>query len=294
MRVMITGGHGLVGTRFVTAYKDRHEFIFPGEADGKRVDITDRDALEAAVTAAGPIDAFVHLAAYTDVNGAFAQTDDKNGVAWQVNVVGTRNVAQVCAARHIYLIHVSTAFVFDGEKTGAYTESDVPHPIEWYGLTKYEAEKEVTASDSKSVILRIDQPFSHERSQKVDTLWRVIEGLRARSLYPQFDNHFFGPTYIEDLSRVFDWCLRQQPTGLYHASSGEQWSDFEFAQTINEILHLGADVQAGNLNDYLKTAKRPYQRNTVLDISKLTQELDFKLCSVREAISKVQLSRKQK
>ena len=289
MKVLVTGGRGLVGARFMESYGSEHELIQLGATHETRVDITDLPALKQALDAAPRADAMIHLAAYTNVNGAFEQTGDKNGAAWQVNVVGTKNIAQVCAERGMYLIHLSTAFVFDGEKTGAYTEDDTPHPIEWYGQTKYESEKMVTTSGAKAVILRIDQPFSFRPSPKVDTLWRVINGLRAGTLFPQFTEHHFGPTVIEELVKVMDFCLRAQPTGIYHASSGESWSDYDFACAVNEILHLGASVKPGDLEAYLRTSARPYQRNTALDVQRLREILDFKLGNVRDAIAKVQL-----
>ncbi len=289
MRVLITGGGGLVGTKFINAYKDVHELVQPATANGSRVDITDEKQLQQAFDEAGALDGVLHLAAYTDVNGAFAQTDDKNGSAWKVNVLGTKIIAHECARRGIYLIHVSTAFVFDGEKNEPYVENDLPHPIEWYGLTKHEAEKEVMSSGAKSVILRIDQPFSPEPSAKVDTLWRVIKGLQEGTLYPQFTTHYFGPTVIEELAKVFDFCLRARPTGIYHASSGERWSDFEFATMVKETLGLPGEVREGDLEKYLASTKRPYQRNTAMDTSKLKEILDFPLTSVREAVARVNL-----
>lgn len=289
MKVIVTGGRGLVGARFMESYGNQHELIQLGATHETRVDITDLAALQQAVDSAPRADAMIHLAAYTNVNGAFEQTGDKNGAAWQVNVVGTKNIAQVCAERGMYLIHLSTAFVFDGEKATAYTEDDAPHPIEWYGQTKYESEKMVTESGAKAVILRIDQPFSFRPSPKVDTLWRVINGLREGTLFPQFTAHHFGPTVIEELVKVMDFCLRAQPTGVYHASSGESWSDYDFACAINEILHLNAQVEPGDLEAYLQTSNRPYQRNTALDTARLTEILDFKLGSVRDAITKVKL-----
>ncbi|MBQ6449522.1 NAD(P)-dependent oxidoreductase [bacterium] len=290
MKIIVTGARGLVGTRFLANYRDKYDIVTLGSSHEQRVDITDREALLTALKEHSDAQALIHLAAYTNVNGAFEQTGDKSGAAWQVNVTGTENIAEACREFGFYLIHVSTAFVFDGQKKTPYVEDDQPHPIEWYGQTKYEAEKIVTTSGAKSVILRIDQPFTHVPSAKVDTLWRVINGLRAGQLYPQFTNHYFGPTYIEDLTRIFDFCLRQQPTGLYHASSGETWSDYDFACSVRDILHLKTDVAPGDLEAYLRTTKRPYQRQTALNIDHLQKIIDFKLRTIREAISQVQLA----
>ena len=284
-KIIVTGSSGLIGSKLVAALGEKYDFV-PWTS---QTDITKRASVEAALDAAGRASALVHLAAYTNVNGAFEQTDNKSGPAWQINVVGTQNIAATCAARGLYLIHLSTAYVFDGRKSEPYVETDTPNPIEWYGRTKYEAEQAVLNEKNASVILRIDQPFSRTSFKKVDTLWRVIAGLKKGDLYPQFTNHYFGPTYIEDLIKTIDWALRRKPTGLYHASNGEQWSDYDFAQRVNEILQLGASVAAGDLDTYLQTTARPYQRNTAMNNQRLTEILDFQLASVEAAIAQVRL-----
>ncbi|MBQ6436664.1 NAD(P)-dependent oxidoreductase [bacterium] len=289
MKVIVTGGRGLIGSKFMKAYANQYELVQLGASHETRVDITDSQALSSALNQHPDAQALIHLAAYTDVNGAFAQTDDKDGPAWKVNVVGTKNIADACAERGLYLIHVSTAYVFDGNKAAPYTELDAPKPIEWYGLTKYESEKAVQVSGAKAVILRIDQPFSREASPKVDTLWRIITGLRNGNLYPQFTNHYFGPTYIEDFIKVLDFCLRQQITGVYHASSGESWSDFDFASLVKTTLGLDGVIQKGDLGAYLRTLERPYQKNTAMDNSQLKAILDFPLLSIKEAVAQTKL-----
>ncbi|MBQ6154496.1 NAD(P)-dependent oxidoreductase [bacterium] len=289
MKVIVTGGRGLIGSKFMKAYANQYELVQLGASHETRVDITDSQALSSALNQHPDAQALIHLAAYTDVNGAFAQTDDKDGPAWKVNVVGTKNIADACAERGLYLIHVSTAYVFDGNKPAPYTELDAPKPIEWYGLTKYESEKAVQVSGAKAVILRIDQPFSREASPKVDTLWRIITGLRNGNLYPQFTNHYFGPTYIEDFIKVLDFCLRQQITGVYHASSGESWSDFDFASLVKTTLGLDGVIQKGDLGAYLRTLERPYQKNTAMDNSQLKAILDFPLLSIKEAVAQTKL-----
>jgi dTDP-4-dehydrorhamnose reductase len=78
--------------------------------------------------------------------------------------------------------------------------------------------------------------------------------------------------------------MRQNLTGLYHASAGESWTDYEFAKLINETFNLNFDLKEGSLAEYLKTSNRPYQKNTALNIDKLKLILDFKLKSIKEAV----------
>lgn len=287
-KVIVTGGRGLIGSKFMAAYQDKYDLVLFDRSGEPSIDITNQSLLEEQVARQRDAAAIVHFAAYTDVTGAFAQTDDKNGVAWQVNVVGTANLAQLAAKYQIPLIHLSTAYVFDGNKPSLYFEDDEPNPIEWYGQTKAEAEKMITQSGAKATILRIDQPFSRETFAKVDTLHRLINGLETNSLLPQFTNHYFGPTYIEDLVKVIDFFIRCPQPGIFHASSGEKWSDYDFAWAIKDILDLPGKIKKGDLDNYLQTINRPYQRNTAMNNDKLTAVLDFKLKTIKAAMKETQ------
>jgi len=227
----------------------------------------------------------IHMAAFTDVSKAWEQKGDQNGAAYQINVVGTQNIITACQKTDKHLIHISTAYVFDGAKEGLYTEDDRPRAIEWYGQTKLEAEKLIQESEINWTILRIDQPFRSDSFAKVDIAHRIIEGLQSGNLYPQFVDHYFGPTFIDDFARVLDCVIRKKLTGLYHASAGEKWSDYDFASLIRETRSIASlPIKKGHLADYLKTMSRPYQKNTAMSCEKLKLELDFKMKTVEEAV----------
>jgi dTDP-4-dehydrorhamnose reductase len=287
--LLTTGLNGLVGSRFALDFADQYDFDNLDLRDENQpTDITQYDQVLARFQNS-QAKHVIHLAAYTDVTGAFHQTDDTNGLAYKVNVVGTENIVKAAEATGKHVIYVSTAYVFDGEKKERYTEEDTPNPIEWYGKTKYLAEEVVKKSTAPWTILRIDQPFRSDTFEKIDTAHRVINGMKEGKLYPQFTNHFFGPTYVNDFSKVMDFMVRTSPTGIYHASSGEQWSDYEFAKLINDTLKLGFEVKEGDLDAYLKTSQRPYQRNTAMSTEKLEKILDFQQKTIAEAIGEVQI-----
>lgn len=287
--LLITGLNGLVGSRFALDFGEKYEFDNLDLRDPKQpTDITKADQVLQRFQNSEATHV-IHLAAYTDVTGAWQQTDDKNGLTYQVNVVGTENIVKAAEATKKQIIYVSTAYVFDGEKKELYTEGDQPNPIEWYGKTKWLAEEVVKKSSAPWAILRIDQPFRSDSFEKVDTVHRIINGIREGKLYPQFTNHYFGPTYINDFSKVLDFVVRTSPTGLYHASSGESWTDYEFAKLINDTLKLGFEVKQGDLDAYLKTSQRPYQRNTAMSVEKLNKILDFKQKTIKEAVAEIKL-----
>jgi len=285
--VLVTGSGGLIGSKFVQTIGNQYnctslEVSHPTHP----VDITNYEQLLPAIQKSAATH-LVHFAAYTDVTGAWQQTGDKNGSAYRVNVLGTENVVKACEETQKHLIHISTAYVFDGQKEGLYLEDDLMRPIEWYGETKAKAEEVVMKSRIPWTILRIDQPFRQDPFTKLDIVHAIAHQLQQHTLPPQFADHFFGPTIIEDLVRVIVWVLRTNTTGLYHASSGESWNNFDFAKQIAQLLDNNYQVEAGKLKDYLQTARRPYQQNTALDNHKLASLLDFKLLTVKEALKAV-------
>jgi dTDP-4-dehydrorhamnose reductase len=287
--LLTTGANGLVGSKFTQLYSNKYKFdSLEISHPTKPIDITNKDQVMSAFEKS-EADTVVHLAAFTDVTTAWEQKGDKNGLAYQVNVNGTKNILQACQKFNKFLVHVSTAYVFDGEKSSIYTETDTPKPIEWYGQTKYEAEQLILESEISWSILRIDQPFRSDSFPKTDVAHRIINGLITDSLHPVFINHFFGPTFIDDFAKVLDYFVSSKTTGLFHATSGEKWSDYEFAQTIKQTHQLSGDVRPGDLTEYLKSVNRPYQKNTALSNKKLTKILPFKLKTVEEAIAQIKI-----
>lgn len=284
--VIGTGLSGLVGSRVAKLLSDRFEFInFDISNPVSPVDITNINSIRLAIANYQPL-ALLHFAAYTNVTAAWEQTNDKNGLCYQVNVVGTNNIAQVCQENQIHLIHLSTAYVFDGEKPTPYLETDKPNPIEWYGQTKLWAEEIIQQINSKFTILRIDQPFRPDFFAKLDAAHRIIDGIKQNNLYPQFTDHKFGPTYIDSLSEIIQSVIKNKITGLYHATNNETWTDFIFASTIAKLMNYGGEIKKGSLTDYLKTTNRPYQTNTALDSTLIWQTLNLTPDEITDCLTK--------
>ena len=151
MKVLLTGGSGRLGSELLTLLPtmldgvgERITVVSPTSAE---LDVTDRGSFEHAARAAD-VDVIVHAAAFTDVGGAERQ----RARCWDVNVVGTRNAASAAAASGATLVHVSTDYVFWGDR-GGYAEDDVPGPVRnYYALTKLVAEEAARAARSRLIV----------------------------------------------------------------------------------------------------------------------------------------------
>lgn len=279
-KIGVTGLSGMVGQRWQELYGENYSLVPIDLSRG--IDITQKELVDQAL-GEDQLSAVVHLAAFTNVSAAWEQNGDLSGSCYQVNVVGTQNVIEACARRKLYLIHISTDFVFDGEKEGKYTEADTPHPIEWYGMTKYLAEQLVEKGGIKSVILRIAYPYQ-AKPNRPDWLQNLKTKLLAGNEINQFTDHYITPTLADDIAQVIDYCLSQQPSGLYHAVGSSYHSDYELAQKVAQAMASKTPIMPGKLSDYLKTINRPYQRNLRTSNEKLERDFHIKMKSVDEGL----------
>src|SRR3990167_4808361 len=151
-KLLIFGGSGLVGSKFIESHNQNFEINAPVT---KEVDILNKDQILKALEDFNP-DSVINFAAYTNVDQAEEQTEDKEGICFQINAMGAKNVADACRALDKHLLHISTEYVFDGTKAESpYVEEDKPSPINWYGHTKYFGEQFVLGSGCKCAIVRI-------------------------------------------------------------------------------------------------------------------------------------------
>lgn len=284
--LLVTGLSGLLGQKFQSLFADRYSFQNLDLTTG--VDITDSVQVERAIRDSSA-KSILHLAAFTNVSSAHDQTGDKSGLCYRVNVVGTQNIVQAASKHNKFFVHVSTDFVFSGSKDDPYSETDIPDPIEWYGQTKYEAEKIVTQHLPQSVIIRLSYPYQANPARP-DWLAGMIQKLKDNSLPPAFADHTITPTFADDICQVFDYSLTHHPSGVYHAVGSSWHTDYQIAQMVKKIFDLPGEVKKGSLKEYLKTTNRPYQMTLKTSNQKLSSEFDLKMKSLEEGLNQIRLS----
>jgi len=281
--LLVTGLSGLIGERFRQLFHNKYNFENLDLSEG--IDITNKNSVKKAFQQSRA-EVVIHLAAFTDVNKAHEQKDDKNGICYKVNVVGTNHVAQYCKQFDKYLIHISTDFVFNGEKTSSYVESDSPNPIEWYGQTKYWAEKEVERRAGDHIILRLAYPYQ-AKPIRPDFLQKMVDKLKNNSLPPAFTDHIITPTFVDDIIKVFDYCIQNRPQGIYHAVGSSSHSDYQLAQAIKSTFNLQSKIEKGSLKEYLKITNRPYQKTLKISNQKLYAEFGIKMSKFQEGLNQI-------
>ena len=265
-KIIGTGLSGLVGSRIVELLKDKFEFVDFSLDTG--VNILDMASLSAAFELNKDAVAVLHLAAFTDTNAAWEQRGDKNGLCYQLNVVGTQNILNLTKKYNQQLIYISTDFIFDGTKTTPYLETDTPSPIEWYGETKYLGEKVITDSGySNYNISRITYPYRAKFETKVDIIRKVINKLKNKEEVKMFSDQICTYTFIDDIAVALGYFIENKTTGIYHLVGSSSHSPYEMCLEIANVFNLNKDlISASSLDEFIKSQpvdSRPWQKTLI-------------------------------
>jgi dTDP-4-dehydrorhamnose reductase len=296
-KIIATGLSGLVGSRIVQVLKDKYEFI--SFSLDKGIDILNYDLLKSKFQELADAKAVIHLAAFTDVNEAWKQRGDREGLCYKINVEGTRNVSTLAGEFKKYLIHISTDFVFNGKNppTGGYTESDEPKPIEWYGWTKLLAEQEIQNLSIEASILRIAFPYKAKPADKKlepvvkrDLIRKLKKQLENKKQLSLFSDQIITPTFIDDIAKAIDMVLEKRPTGVYHCVGSDSLSPYDLGLKIADTFSLDKSLVSKDfLDEYYKDNldSRPRQRNLTVSNQKLKTKLGIKMCTVDQGLNQV-------
>jgi len=278
-----SGLSGMVGSRFTEMFVSDFDFINLDLTNN--IDITNPDQID-QVLSQYPSTSVIHLAAFTDVSKAYAETGKKQGKVYQINVLGTQNIANACKKYHHYLIHISTDFVFDGKNPpdNGYTEEDQPYPIEWYGQTKLWAEQKVIDSGCQHAIARLAFPFRAHFLTKPDLVRNILEKLKTNSLHPMFTDQIITPTFIDDICQVLKVFIDKKPSGIYHVVGSTSLAPYDLAVKIAQIFNLKAKIKPGSFKEYLKTDPRPRNQYSKVSNAKLKKDLGITMKTIDEAL----------
>lgn len=239
MKILALGESGLVGTGFSQVTKNSFEIIAPTLDE---IDVLNRDQLFTAIknSAASTI---INFVGFTAVDKAEEEAENKNGLAYQLNVVAAANLAQLCKQERRHLIHISTAFVFDGtQKDRPYTENDSPNPLNWYGQTKYLGEQAIINSGCRYAIARIDMPYCCNYPLKSDFFRFFLEKMKKGETVKAINDQKVTPIYIPDLAEALRQLILQKAEGIYHIAPPKETTPFRFAKMVADKFGFDASL----------------------------------------------------
>lgn len=281
MKVLATGAAGMLGTSLVPMFTAAGHDIVPTDIDLSRprpwgpdqpaigkLDVRDRDAIRSAFATVDP-DLLLHMAAETSLETSDADPDH----AYLTNTVSTKYLALECRRWGIPMVFISTAGVFDGTKTGAYTEFDLPNPINTYGDSKFEAEKLIASLLDRWYIVRAGWMVGGGYGKDHKFVARILDQVReGRTVIHAVGDKYGTPTYTYDFGRCLLNLIESNLYGLYHMACEGQGNRHDIAAAI--LGFLGRDdielveVDSEFFRDEFPS-RRPFSeimRNMVLDL----------------------------
>ena len=272
MVVLVTGANGQLGQslQYIAGNYPNIDFKF---CDSKTLDITNLENVKQVFEQLKP-QFCINAAAYTAVDKAESESEK----AHLINVIGAKNLAEVCKIFNATLIHISTDFVFDGTSTAlsgtnGYTENDQTNPKSVYGQTKLDGEKVIQSILEKHIIIRTSWVYSQFGNNFFKTMLKLGSDRETLSVV---NDQIGTPTNAVDLANVIlkIICLtgRSQSGnyfGIFNFSNLGQCSWYDFAKKIFEINNINIDLKPIPTASYPTPAERP--KYSVLDKSKIIE-----------------------
>jgi dTDP-4-dehydrorhamnose reductase len=296
LRVLVIGGGGQVGGKVLSYCKERGIETYStymsrqptlGVEHSYPLDKTDASSARKLIHTLQP-QAIVDTAALHNVD--YCETHKEE--AWKVNVAGTRNVAEAARRSRAKIVFISTDYVFDGEK-GNYSESDTPHPISEYGVTKVEAEKEVAKISNDHLIIRPSVIYSWVPESQLALgsvsgkpvnfgMW-VFQKLSKGEKINAVDDQFSSPTLADILAEAIVKGIENDLTGVYHIAGKSRLSRFEFTLRLAEKMGFSRDlISRLKTSDLKQVARRPVDSS--LDVSRVERDLKISLPTIEKAL----------
>lgn len=272
MKVLVTGAAGMLGRDIVAEFQRRGHDVIP--LDRARLDIADLRAVREAIGSLKP-DLVVNSAAYTDVDRAESEPD----VAMAVNGLGPRNLALACEAQGAALMHISTDYVFDGEKAGPYEIWDLPNPINVYGKTKLWGENYVRSLIHRYYIVRTSWLFGAGGRNFIST---ILHKMRLGHAIRVVSDQVGCPTYTRDLAGACADLAYSGCYGIYHVTNqgATSWEGL----AVHVLRACGSDLKVDPItsNELKRPARRP--RNSQLDPAPLKATVGYLPRSWQDAV----------
>lgn len=259
-KIVILGGKGMLGTDLAPACRRAGYQV--EVFDLLEFDITNTLQLEQAISRANAV---INCAAYTDVDRAESEFD----LAYQVNARAAGRLGVLAEKMQKWVLHISTDFVFDGKKSGAYIETDTPNPINAYGRTKLAGEELLAKSRCSHCIIRTQWTYGLGGSNFVTKL--IARAQQDRNI-KVVDDQTGSPTATAEVARTICQLLPQRPQGLFHFAASGYVSRFEIAKFIFETLDEKVNLISCKSTDFPSPAVRPL--NSRFNCGKIRALLD--------------------
>lgn len=271
IEVLVTGANGQLASCFkdlANNYPKVHFNFF----NAAELDITNKAQINKTFLNHQGAQYCINCAAYTQVDKAEEEEASKQAIL--VNSKGPEYLAETCRSMGITLIHVSTDFVFDGEKGDPYSEQDPTNPLGVYGASKLDGEMAIAKALDQHFIIRTSWLYSEFNKNFVKTMLSLAQ---TRTELSVVNDQIGAPTYAIDLAHAILKIIdsKSQQFGLYHFSNKGEISWYDFASKIFELANITIDLRPVTSKEFKTLAKRP--KYSVLSTLKIENNLGISI-----------------
>ena len=284
MKVGITGASGMLGTALIDKLAGQHKVFSTARSQGieekhtqwKCFDLTDLQQLDDWLTEMKP-DVVVHCAAIVNVD----KCEENKKSSFQLHVDATEVIANYLDKNNGQLIYISTDSVFGGNNKEPYIEKDEVDPLNTYASTKLLGEKLVLTM-KRGLVVRTNI-IGWSRADEISFAEWILKGLVEQKPLTLFSDVLFSPLHVSDLSMIIIQAIEKKAYGLYHASSRDSLSKYDFGVMMADVFGFTTEnISAISVDDLKLKAKRP--KNMALSNKKITNFLQYDLPIAREAV----------
>ncbi|MDD5064926.1 MAG: dTDP-4-dehydrorhamnose reductase [Phycisphaerae bacterium] len=259
-RIAILGGKGMLGSDLALACQ-QHRLI-ANVLDLPEFDITNEKHLSDALK---NVDAVINCAAYTNVEKAESESE----LSYKVNAEAVGRLGFAAKQAGVWVLHISTDFVFDGTSGRPYVETDKPNPVNVYGASKLAGEELLVESRCSYCIMRVEWTYGSRGSNFVT---KMIERAKTGKSLKVVDDQIGSPTATVEVAKTICNLLPKKPQDLFHFASTGYVSRFEMAKFIFDKLNMPVDLNSCKTDDFPTAAVRPL--NSRFNCSKIKTLLD--------------------
>ena len=288
MKILVIGKNGQLGKsihKIIKSTKQINKFIFIGR---DKLDFNNTQSIQYFFKNK-KFDILINCAAYTAVDQAEKESDLAN----KINNIAVRELAKIANKQNTKLIHISTDYVFDGQKNKPYLETDLPNPINVYGKTKCAGENSLKkAMLFNAIIIRTSWVYSEFGK---NFLKSIIKLGKKKGELEIVSDQIGSPTYATDLASVILEIIKSKtfiknkfPTEIYHYSNSGSTNWFKFAKEIFRLININCNIKPILSKNYFSSAKRP--KNSTMSSFKIINKYKVKHKSWKSSLKKCIIS----
>lgn len=277
INVLVTGANGQLGNelKVLSNEFENISFVF---TDKDELDITNEEEVNDFFSK-NRLDYCINCAAYTAVDKA--EDDEEN--AFLINVNATKVLAQASHSSQVKFIHISTDFVFSGNKNTPYNETDITEPLSVYGITKLQGEEVALKNNANTTVIRTSWLYSSFGGNFVKTMLKLAGNKTDLNI---ISDQIGAPTYANDLAQAIIHIIlaKKFAPGIYHYSNEGITSWYDFTKAIFQLKGIDINVNPISTEQYPTPAKRP--QYSVMDKSKIKKEFGLNIPYWRDSLIK--------